>query len=188
MNFRRQEADAIHNVESIDASLMQTQMRESGETARANARNALDQQRLGMDGIRLGMEGQRTDSEVQERGFRTRALRRQEALHERYEKAKTPEERSAIAEQIMALNGKSPSDNLRNNFMTVGGGQEWDAQAGTMRNVPQRLIDLRTGQEVGVGTQKQVPIAENPKAIAIKNDTSMSIEQKRKALQELGYF
>lgn len=57
-----------------------------------------------------------------------------------------------------------------------------------MRNVPQRLIDLRTGQEVGVGTQKQVPIAENPKAIAIKNDTSMSIEQKRKALQELGYF
>lgn len=188
MNFRRQEADAIHNAESIDASLMQTQMRESGETARANARNALDQQRLGMEGIRLGMEGQRTDSEVQERGFRTRALRRQEALHERYEKAKTPEERSAIAEQIMALNGNSPSDNLRNNFMTVGGGQEWDAQAGTMRNVPQRLIDLRTGQEVGVGTQKQVPIAENPKAIAIKNDTSMSIEQKRKALQELGYF
>ena len=38
--------------------------------------------------------------------------------------------------------------------MTVGGGQEWDNQAGVMRNVPQSLVDLRTGQPVG-GFQPQ---------------------------------
>lgn len=53
-----------------------------------------------------------------------------------------------------ALTGKGGAENMRDNFMAVGGGQEFDATANVMRNVPQRLIDLRTGQEVG-GQAKQ---------------------------------
>ena len=48
-----------------------------------------------------------------------------------------------------ALTQKGGTENMRDNFMAVGGGQEFDATANVMRNVPQRLIDLRTGQEVG---------------------------------------
>ncbi len=84
-------------------------------------------------------------------GFQTRAQAQQEALQARYEAAKTPEERSAIAQQIRDLSGKIESP--KNNFITVGGGQEWDPAANAMRNVPQRLIDLRTGKEVGGGQQ-----------------------------------
>lgn len=54
-----------------------------------------------------------------------------------------------------ALTGKGDRS-LRDNFMAVGGGQEYDAAAGVMRNVPQRLVDLRTGQEIG-GQQKARP-------------------------------
>lgn len=66
---------------------------------------------------------------------------------------KTPEERQEAAQQLQVLAGKSSS--AKDNFMVVGGGQEWDATAGAMRNVPQRLIDLRTGREVGGGQQGQ---------------------------------
>lgn len=55
---------------------------------------------------------------------------------------------------LAALRGKGDA-NLRDNFMAVGGGQEFDATAGVMRNVPQRLIDLRTGKEVGGSAQQQ---------------------------------
>jgi hypothetical protein len=62
--------------------------------------------------------------------------------------AKTPEERKAIMGRYPDLYA-AKDQNLRDNFMAVGGGQEWDTQAGMMRNVPQRLIDLRTNTEVG---------------------------------------
>lgn len=108
-------------------------MREQGESGRAADRNALDSRRVGV--------------EEQARGFDIRAGQRQERLHQQYEAAKTPEARAAIARQIRDLSGKT--ENIKDNFMTLGGGQEWDAKAGTMRNVPQRLVDLRTGQEMG---------------------------------------
>lgn len=57
-----------------------------------------------------------------------------------------------IAQQINQLSGKNES--LKDNFLTAGGGQEWDSQGGLMRNVPQRVIDLRTGQEIGSGSQQ----------------------------------
>lgn len=41
-------------------------------------------------------------------GFQTRAARRQEELQARYEAAKTPEERNAIAQQIRDLSGREP--------------------------------------------------------------------------------
>lgn len=74
-------------------------------------------------------------------GFQTRAAKRQEELQARYEAAKTPEERSAIAQQIRDLSGKE----FANRFTVVPGGQEWDAAANAMRTVPARVINNQTG-------------------------------------------
>lgn len=106
-------------------------LREAGETNRAGARNTIDQGRLGL--------------EQQVRGFDIRAGQRQERLHQRYEAAKTPEERSAIAQQIRDLAGKTEQ---ANRFTVVSGGQEWDSAAGAMRNVPARVLNNHTGQFV----------------------------------------
>ena len=111
-------------------------LREVGESGRAATRNALDGRRLGL--------------EEQVRGFDIRSGQRQEKLQQQYEQAKTPEARAAISRQMRDLSGKAES--VKDNFMAVGGGQEWDTTAGVMRNVPQRLVDLRTGQEIGART------------------------------------
>jgi len=67
-------------------------MRETGETGRANARNAVDQGRLNLD--------------TQVRGFDIRDATRREDLAKRYDAAKTPEEKAAVAQQIRDLSGK----------------------------------------------------------------------------------
>lgn len=78
-------------------------------------------------------------------------------LYEQYDNAKTPEERSQVAALIQQLGAKSGSEKLKDNYMVVGGGQEWDENAGLMRNVPQTLIDLRTGMPVNASNQNQEP-------------------------------
>lgn len=82
---------------------------------------------------------------------------RLDALYRDYEAATSENERARLAERIRVLSGNAGSgENLRNYYLPVGGGQEFDPESGTLRNVPQRLIDLRTGQEVG-GSQPQAP-------------------------------
>ena len=120
----------------------------AANTKQADAKLGIDQQRLGLDGQRLTNE--------QETGALTRDQKRMEmdqakkiqALQEKYMTA-TGAEQEAIGKQLLTLSGKDPKASAKDNFMVVGGGQEWDAQANSMRNVPQRLIDLRTGLPVG---------------------------------------
>lgn len=132
------------------------QTRVGADIAATGARLSLDGQRVGLDaqriaqGIAQGNESNRIAGEElsmrrEAAGFQTRAAKRLEDLQASYQSAKTPEERNALARQIREISGKGEG-NLRDNFMTVGGGQEFDAQAGVMRNVPQRLVDLRSGQ------------------------------------------
>lgn len=137
------------------------------------------------DAARLGLEERRLAGEEAARGFQVRQSQRLEQAQTAYLNAKTPEEQASALATMRALSGKGEGS-LKDNYMSLGGGQEWDPQANTMRNVPQRLVDLRTGQEVG-GQKALPPINQNPQALAIKNNTSMNSDQKRKALQELGY-
>lgn len=69
-----------------------TGMQEQGANARAGARDALASRELDLKG--------------EAQGFQTRAARRQEKLQERYQNAKTDQERTAIAQEIRALAGK----------------------------------------------------------------------------------
>lgn len=59
--------------------------------------------------------------------------------------------KTRIAQQINQLNGKN--DSIKDNFLTAGGGQEWNERANALQSVPQRVIDLRTGQEIGGNSQ-----------------------------------
>lgn len=146
---------ALNNMEGNQIQRDVAQMREQGDTARFNAREAGENTRAGMrntadarrDSIAAQLGQGKLDLDRQAQGYANRAADRQEKLYADYDAAKTPEERASIAQKIRDLSGKvsDPKDN----FMVVGGGQEFDPKGNTMRNVPQRLIDLRTGKEVG---------------------------------------
>ena len=81
------------NAQNNAASAQRALLSETGANQRFAATNALDQQK-----VKLAQESQ---------GFQTRALKRQEDLTAKWEAAQTPEEKSAIAQQIRALSGKS---------------------------------------------------------------------------------
>lgn len=151
-------AAAMQALNNMDGNQIQrdvAQMREQGDTARFNAREAGETTRAGMrntadarrDSIAAQLAQGKLDLERTAQGYTNRSAERQEKLYADYDAAKTPEERASIAQKIRDLSGKvsDPKDN----FMVVGGGQEFDPKGNTMRNVPQRLIDLRTGKEVG---------------------------------------
>lgn len=135
----------------------------AANTKQADARLGIDQQRLGLDQQRLGLDGKRLAND-QETGSLTRDQKRMEmdhankiqALQDRYMTA-TGTEQEALGKQLLTMSGKDPKSSMKENFMVVGGGQEWDAQANSMRNVPQTLIDLRTGKPVGGGATQTKP-------------------------------
>ena len=124
----------------------------AANTKQADAKNAIDQ-----GGLWIRQQQVAND---QETGALTRDKTRADmaqdqklrALQDKY-LAATGAEQEAIGKQLLTLSGKDPKASAKDNFMVVGGGQEWDAQANSMRNVPQRLIDLRTGLPVGGGAQ-----------------------------------
>lgn len=119
-----------------------TGVREAGANNRANASNQIQQGELG-----LRKEAQ---------GFQSRAAQRQEDLQAKYEAAKTPEERSAVAQQIRDLSGKQEP---QNRFTVVPGGQAFNPD-GTPYTLPARVLNNQTGAFVdqpgqGAGQQPQ---------------------------------
>lgn len=135
---------------------------------RAGERLDLDRQAGARDFARVGYEASRLDldqrkqvldeiskmPDIQQAQVRTGLYQQYQAAAE----AGDTERTQAIAGMLQELGGKN-SENLRNNFMAVGGGQEWDSQAGVMRNVPQRLVDLRSGQEVGGQPERRTSVS-----------------------------
>lgn len=88
----------------------QAGMRELGfrqeDAATRNAQSARELQERSADRTgRFALDERRLAGEELTRGFEARGLQRVEKLYSAYENAKTPEERSAIAEQLRALRG-----------------------------------------------------------------------------------
>lgn len=136
-----------------NAAIARTGMSEAGANQRAADDNALEAQRI-------GIAGQEAVFNRGVKGFDIQNAQRKQYIQSLMDAATTPEERKAIAERFPDVYAGDKSN--KDNFMVVGGGQEWDTQAGMMRNVPQRLIDLRTEKEVGQGaggaSQPDTPI------------------------------
>ena len=104
---------------------------------------------MGRTMAQAALEQQKINQAGESQGFANRAAAQSEQLRNvLLDPNATPEQRSVAQRNLAALSGNT--EDARKNVVTLGGGQEWDAQANAMRNVPQRAIDLRTGQEIGV--------------------------------------
>ena len=128
-----------------DGATTRTGMTEQGANTREAGRNALATGELG-----LRREAQ---------GFQTRAAQQQEQLRNVILDPKaTPAQKRQAQESLRALGGKAED----NRFTVVPGGQEWDATAGAMRNVPARVLNNQTGQFVDQGGGAQAPTQARP--------------------------
>lgn len=173
---------ALNNMDGNQIQRETAQMREQGDTARFNAREAGETTRAGMrsqadarrDGLAAELGRGQLDLQRSAQGLTSRQAERREKYLAEYEAAETPEARATIAQKIRDTEGKvtDPKDN----FMVVGGGQEWDEKAGAMRNVPQRLIDLRTGQDVGGGRKQGASQPPKNHIDALKADPKLAAQ------------
>lgn len=171
-DIRSDNTSRDNNAANNAANLQATGMREQGQDRRTGAALAIDQQRL---------QGEQT-----ERGFRVQEAQQIQDLREQHMAAETPEQRSAIAEQLRFLSGQGGTGNPKDNYITLGGGQVWDEQAQSMVNQPQQLFDIASQQIVSAGSQLP-PLAQNPQAQAIIADGKKSREQKALELRQMGY-
>lgn len=94
---RRDETTRATNEADNATRLATAEMQQQGQNMRTGAQLMLDQSRL---------EGEQT-----ERGFRVRRAQELEGLRQAYQNAETPEQRSAIAEQLRILNGDDTKTN-----------------------------------------------------------------------------
>lgn len=185
-NNLSRETTSANNLSQITQAQMREQgansraaLNEQGANYRSDSANDSANQRFN---VTSGLDERRFASDQETKGFATRAARRTEKLYERYEKA-GQEERKAIAQQIQELGGKSTADK----FLTVQGGQEYDQQAMTLVNRPARLFNADTQQFVDQQKAAPPPIDQNPAVAAIVNNTKLSVDDKRKQLQAMGY-
>jgi hypothetical protein len=134
-----------------------TALQEGGQNSRFSASNSLDQQRLAMD--------------QEAKGFQVRAAQRVEQLQQAYDKA-SPDDRSAIAEQIRMLTGREAP----NRFTVVPGGQEYDPQAMQVVSRPSRVLNNQTGQFMDAGTQQAAAQPPANHVEALKNNPSLAAQ------------
>ena len=135
-------------------------LQEGGQNNRYFAGLAQDTQKFNatndLANRQFGLEQSRYAPEIMKQRAELNAL-------QRYDQAKTPEERQAAEAALATLRGqvKQSSESGKDRFMTVGGGQQWDEKAGTMVNQAQRLFDTKTQQFVNTSGQSQQQIPQN---------------------------
>lgn len=168
-NDERTDATSQRNTDANNAaSLAREGMSQAGANQRQSVSTALDERKFSAD--------------QNAQGYSLRAADRAEKAYERYEKAKTPEEKSAALENLSALRGdREANQNLSNNFMKIKV-PAMDAE-GRVIGEREELVDLRNQGKA----QQMPPIGENPAAMQIKNNTKLSREEKQQQLRALGY-
>jgi hypothetical protein len=165
-----------------NAALQREGMQQAGATTRAGIQEQGANRR---DGNRTALAAQELDMKREAQGFQTRAAQQLETLRNIVLDPKaTPEQRKQAQEAMRALSGKadeSPyefkvSPTIRNADGSTTEGSAW-------------RFNRATGQAERVdGGQRAIPpLKENPAAMAIVNNDSLSLEQRREALKKLGY-
>lgn len=178
--------------------LAQEGMTQSGENSRAelNERgaNSRASQQLGFDADKFR---QTATQAQQENDFNTRRLDMQQAnddvanhmpkqlnaLYDKYAAAETEEQKSAVAAQIQMLKG-SNTDSDKEYWTSIGGGETLSEDGLTSTKKPDVLLNRNTGETRSIPLEP-IDYANDPRAIAIKNNTSLSNEERRKQLEAL---
>lgn len=149
------------------------------------ASQEIAKQRLALDSKTQGAQAAQYGAEARLKGVQANAAEQLAALQNKYMTAK-PEDQAAIAKQIQTLSNKADKaqlhtvnqpDTMAPDGMTkLGGGQRLVVQGadGSFHEVP-------------VGGGQAAGISADARAIAIRDNKSMSVDEKRKQLQALGY-
>lgn len=143
----------LNNSTNNTSAIAQTMMREQGSNDRAvlgeNGQNSRYGMGLEQDAAKFnaefGLKSREAKLNETKEGFGIRNSQRVEKLYEMYDKAETDEQRATIQEKINRFTG-AKGESGKDRYMTVGGGQEWNAEAETMVNRPQQIFDTKTGQ------------------------------------------
>ena len=172
-----------HNEINSTAQIANARTAQQGE--QFGASQELAKQRLALDSKTQGAQAAQYGAEARLKGVQANAAEQLAALQNKYMTAK-PEEQAAIAKQIRTLSNKADKaqllavnqpDTMAPDGMTkLGGGQRLVVQGedGSFREVP-------------MGGEQAAGISADARAIAIRDNKSMSVDEKRKQLQALGY-
>jgi hypothetical protein len=147
---------------------------------RDDAQIGLGMQRAGLDVLRTGddMATSALTREAAQMGINK--AKQIEALQQQWQAAgNDPAKQKAIAQQLAVLSGKGESGNLKDNFMMIGGEQQYDATGQRISDTPKMLIDLRTMQPVNAGAlpggqKAQQPYPEKTK---LRNKETGEVEE-----------
>ena len=160
------------------ANVAQTGMREAGQTGRTAMQEQGTNNRfnanLGFDAQKFQATNDLANREFNlnsaEKGFGIRNSARLEKLYEQFDTAKTDEDRKSIQEKISRYTG-GKADSGKDRYMTIGGGQVYDNQAGLI-NQPQRLFDTQTQKFIDTPQGQNQPSEGNYKEGQVYTDAS----------------
>lgn len=119
---------------------------------------AFDQQialaNLGMGQQRVALDQQRVNNELatgqlsrDEKSMGISSAKQMADIQAKYMASTDPKERAQLAQTLRGLDRKAEAS-PKDNYLVLGGGQEYDKPSGMMRNVPQTAIDLTTGKQI----------------------------------------
>ena len=173
MKARGLEPELAGKAMQENAGLQREGMREQGANAREAGRNALAQGELGL--------------KREAAGFQTRAAAQQEQLRNvLLDPNATPEQRKIAQRSLAALSGKTAADRMQTVTLPDTTNEMGQVVRGGQALV--RVLEDGTVQQVPIGGNAALPpMDKNNQAIAIRDNKSMSREQKVEALRKLGY-
>ncbi|MGD9756775.1 MAG: hypothetical protein AB7U71_04525 [Comamonas sp.] len=165
----------------VNAGLRRAAMAEAGADRRAQGQIGLGLGQLALGAQRNQLDAQRITNDERLRAPQIRAAERIGQLQEQYLSAKTPEEQAAIAAQIRAYSGKD-SDSWK--AVALQGGT--DAQGNKTESIL-GAVNERTGEMRRMDSSRKPPAVDSPEVQAIRNNTALTMEQRREELRKLGF-
>lgn len=160
-------------------------LNETGDNERFNSQLGFDtdkfQQTAAQQDQQLGLDSRRLDMEQDNSEVANLAPKKLNALYDKYDIAKTDEQKSEVAEQIRALEGTNSDKEYWTN---IGGGEALSADGLTSTKNPDILLNRNTGETRAIPLEP-IDFINDPRAIEIKNNTKLSKEERLKQLEAL---
>lgn len=165
----------------VNAGLRRAAMAEAGADRRAQGQIGLGLGQLALGAQRNELDARRVGSDERLRAPQIRAAERLGQLQEAYINAKTPEEQSAIAGQIRAYSGKNEDEWQA---VALQGGTD---AAGNKTEGMLAAVNKRNGEMRRMDGSGKPPAVDSPQVQAIRNNTALTMEQRREELRKLGF-
>lgn len=165
----------------VNAGMQRAAMAEAGADRRAQGQIGLGMGQLALGAQRNQLDAQRISNDERLRAPQIRAAERMGQMQEDLLNAKTPEEQAAIAARIRAYSGKD-SDSWK--AVALQGGT--DAQGNKTESIL-GAVNERTGEMRRMDNSRKPPAVDSPEVQAIRNNTALTMEQRREELRKLGF-